>query len=93
MLWGVWLFPLALLVFRSRLLPRFLGVWLALGGLAYVALSLVGALSPQYQDKLFAICQPVFFGEIALMLWLLVKGAKPQPPTAAVQNRETLGTR
>src|SRR6267378_1030683 len=28
--WGLWLFPLALLVYRSRFLPRFLGVWLAL---------------------------------------------------------------
>src|SRR6266851_1015932 len=26
--WGLWLFPLALLVYRSRFLPRFLGVWL-----------------------------------------------------------------
>src|SRR5438309_8912321 len=43
-LWGVWLFPLALLVYRSRFLPRFLGVWLALGGFAYVLLSLTGEL-------------------------------------------------
>src|ERR1700730_17184260 len=26
--WGLWLLPLALLVYRSRFLPRFLGVWL-----------------------------------------------------------------
>jgi hypothetical protein len=30
---GLWLFPLALLVYRSRFLPRFLGVWLALARL------------------------------------------------------------
>jgi len=35
MLWGAWLLPLALLVYRSRFLPRFLGVWLAFGGVAY----------------------------------------------------------
>ena len=29
MIWGAWLFPLALLIWRSRFLPRFLGVWLA----------------------------------------------------------------
>ncbi len=33
-LWGVWLFPLAVLVYRSRFLPRFLGVWLAINGVA-----------------------------------------------------------
>ncbi len=79
MLWGVWLFPLALLVYRSRFLPRFLGVWLALGGFAYVMLCLTGELLPQYQDKVFTYSQPAFFGELAIMLWLLIKGANPQP--------------
>src|SRR6267143_1334727 len=77
-LWGVWLLPLAVLVYRSRFLPRFLGVWLALGGFAYLALSLSGVLWPQSQGKVFTISQPAFFGEIALMLWLVIKGAKPQ---------------
>ncbi len=76
-LWGVWLFPLALLVYRSRFLPRFLGVWLALGGIAYVLLSVTGELVPQYQGKVFAYAQPVFLGELALMLWLVIKGARP----------------
>ncbi len=77
-LWGVWLLPLALLVYRSRFLPRFLGVWLAVCGFAYIALSLTGVLWPQYQGKVFMISQPAFFAEIALMLWLVIKGAKPQ---------------
>jgi uncharacterized protein DUF4386 len=76
-LWGVWLFPLALLVYRSRFLPRFLGVWLALGGLGYVILSLTGELLPQYHDRVFVYAQPAFFGELVLMLWLLIKGARP----------------
>jgi Domain of unknown function (DUF4386) len=66
-----------LLVYRSRFLPRFLGVWLAFGGLAYVMLSLTGELMPQYQGKVFAYAQPAFFGEIALTLWLVIKGARP----------------
>ena len=57
-----------MLVYRSRFLPRFLGVWLALGGSAYIALSLAGVLWPQYQSKVFTISQPAFFGEVALML-------------------------
>jgi Domain of unknown function (DUF4386) len=81
--WGVWLIPLALLVYRSRFLPRFLGVWLAIGGFAYVILSLTGELLPQYQDKVFTYSQPAFFGELAFMLWLLIKGAKPHPPDVA----------
>jgi hypothetical protein len=75
--WGLWLFPLALLVYRSRFLPRFLGVWLAFAGFAWVILSLTGLLLPQYQDRVDTYTQPAVFGEIAFMLWLVVKGAKP----------------
>src|SRR6266481_4629758 len=75
--WGLWLFPLALLVYRSRFLPRFLGVWLALAGFAWVILSLTGVLFPEVQDNVYAYSQSAFFGEIAFMLWLVIKGAKP----------------
>jgi len=85
-LWGVWLLPLALLVYRSRFLPRFLGVWLALGGFAYLALSLAGVLWPQVQGKVFEISQPALFGEIALMLWLVIKGARPQAVDTAATS-------
>jgi len=75
--WGLWLFPLGLLVYRSRFLPRFLGVWLALAGIAWVLLSLTGILMPQYQNKVDAYSQPAFIGEIVFMLWLAIKGAQP----------------
>ena len=84
--WGLWLFPLALLVYRSRFLPRFLGVWLAIAGFAWVILSLTGVLLPQYQDKVDTYSQPAFFGEIALMFWLLIKGARPPAPDAAASS-------
>jgi len=82
-LWGMWLFPLAILVYRSRFLPRFLGVWLVINGFAYVILSFTGVLLPQYQNKVFIFSQPALFAELALMLWLVIKGAKPQPLPAA----------
>jgi hypothetical protein len=83
---GVWLLPLAMLVYRSRFLPRFLGVWLGLGGCAYVILCLSGALAPQFQGRVFTYAQPAFFGEIAFMLWLVIKGAKPQAPELAAPS-------
>ena len=79
LLWGVWLFPLVVLVYRSGFLPRFLGVWLIINGLAYVILSLTGLLLPQYQETVFTLGQPAFLGEVALMLWLLIKGASGPP--------------
>jgi hypothetical protein len=83
LLWGLWLWPLAILTYRSRFLPRFLGAWLAINGLAYVTMSFTGVLVPQYQHKVFLISQPALFGEMAFMLWLVIKGARPQPVLAA----------
>jgi Domain of unknown function (DUF4386) len=77
LLWEAWLFPLGALVYRSGFLPRFLGVWLAINGAAYVILSMTGLLTPQYQEKVFLISQPALFGEVALMLWLVIRGAAP----------------
>jgi hypothetical protein len=82
-LWGIWLLPLAMLIYKSHFLPRFLGVWLAINGFAYVVLSFTGILLPQYQNKVFIYAQPAFFAEIALMLWLVIKGAKPPALNAA----------
>jgi hypothetical protein len=76
-LWGLWLLPLAVLVYRSRFLPRFLGVWLSINGFAYLALSLTGLLLPQFQNNVFVYSQPALFGEMAMMLWLVIKGAWP----------------
>lgn len=74
--WGLWLFPLAILVYRSRFLPRFLGVWLVLNGLAYLAMSFTGLLLPQYAEMVGKLTVPALFGELALMLWLVIRGAE-----------------
>jgi len=86
MFWGLWLFPLAPLVYRSRFLPRFLGVWLALAGFAWVVLCLTGILLPQYQGNVNTYLQPAIVGEIAFMLWLLIKGARPEAAGAAASS-------
>jgi Domain of unknown function (DUF4386) len=80
--WGLWLLPLGYLVYKSRFLPRFLGVWLVLAGVGWVILCLTGILLPEYADKLNTYLQPAILGEIAFMLWLVVKGANPQIPDA-----------
>ncbi len=79
-LWGVWLFPLGMLVYRSRFLPRFLGVWLVINGVAYVILSFTGVLVPQYHDKVFTFGQPAFFPELASILCPVTKGPNPPRP-------------
>src|SRR5437773_1765565 len=76
-LWGLWLFPMGALTYKSGFLPRFIGVWLIINGVAYVVLSFTGLFFPDYQNKVFAYSQPALFAELAIMLWLVIKGAKP----------------
>ena len=86
MFWGLWLLPFGLLVFRSGFLPRFIGVWLMINCFAYVALSITALFFPEYYGAAFNWSQPVLFGELAIMLWLLIKGAKvPTAPSSALQ--------
>ena len=80
--WGLWLLPLGLLVYRSGFLPRFLGVWLIINGLAYVVISMTGLLLPQYVHTVFLIAQPALMGELVLTLWLLIVGARVRPSPA-----------
>ncbi len=86
MFWGLWLFPFGLLVYRSGFLPRFIGVWLMINCFGYVALSVTALFFPSYYEAAFKWAQPVLFGELAIMLWLLIKGAKvPTGPSSALQ--------
>ena len=77
---------MAISTIRSRFLPRFLGVWLIINGFAYLTISFTGLLLPQYEDMVFNIAFPALLGEMAIMLWLLIKGAKPQPLDAAASS-------
>jgi len=77
--WGLWLFPFGLLVYRSRFLPRILGVWLIINCFAYLAVSLTGVLFPRYEQAVSNIAFPAMLGELAIILWLLIMGAKQQP--------------
>ncbi len=85
--WGLWLLPLAVLIYRSGFLPRFLGVWLTINGFAYVILSFTGLLLPKYYAVAFNSSFPALLGEMAFMLWLVIKGAKPQSLDAPPLDR------
>lgn len=79
--WGLWLLPFGWLVVRSRLLPRWLGYWLLVDGIAWVIVGITWYFAPD-TDALFRYFQPAFMGELAAMLWLLIMGAKEQPSVA-----------
>ena len=87
--WGLWLLPLGILIWRSGFLPRFLGGWLFANGLAYVALSATGLLVPHHAKAVMTYATPLLFGEMALMLWLLVAGVRQRPPATPSTSAPT----
>lgn len=81
--WGLWLFPFGLLVYRSGFIPRIFGVILIVNGFAYVIPIFTGVLLPQYRSAVARFASPFLLGEAAIVLWLLIKGARDQPPAEA----------
>lgn len=77
MFWGLWLFPFGLLVIRSTFLPKFLGLLLLVAGTAYVVTSITGIVLPAWRLAMAPYMMPLYMGEVPIIFWLLIKGAKP----------------
>lgn len=73
---GLWLFPLGLLVFRSGFFPKSLGILLMLGSPGYLVLFVQGFLFPGSERTLWTnpLLVVTHFSELAMMLWLLIRG-------------------
>lgn len=69
--WGLWLFPLGYLVFKSGFLPRILGVLMMIGCFGYLIDSGAFFLFPNLD---VTISQFTGLGELLLPLWLVFKG-------------------
>jgi len=75
--WGLWLLPFGLLVYKSGFIPRILGLFLILNGIAYIAHSFTILLFPDYRTLVGEFSMPFWIlGEISITLWLLIKGVK-----------------
>ena len=74
-LWGLWLLPFGMLVYRSGFIPRILGVFLVIGCFGWLGISVTSLLFPAHarvagQFAFLAI------GEILIILWLVIRGAR-----------------
>jgi hypothetical protein len=79
---GLWLVPLGLLAYTSRLFPRALGVALVVGGAGWIAGSLAGLVDPVAGEAFnrSAMMLPTI-AEVWLLVYLLVKGVRsPSAP-------------
>jgi hypothetical protein len=69
--WGLWLFPLGYLVFKSEYYPKILGILLMIACFGYVFDSFAHFLFPNFN---FKIATFTFIGEISFILWLIIRG-------------------
>ena len=75
--WGLWLFPLGLLVIRSGFIPRIFGVLLIVAGAAYLVSAFTTLLLPQYAPAVGRVAMILEMGEVPIIFWLLIWGARP----------------
>jgi uncharacterized protein (DUF486 family) len=69
--WGLWLFPMGYLVYKSGFIPKILGIFLIIGCFGYLFDSFAAFLLPGLKVNV------IFFtawGELLILLWLLIKG-------------------
>jgi hypothetical protein len=73
--WGLWLFPMGYLVFKSGFISKIPGVLLIIAGSGYLIDTFARILSPNYGATIIAtFFMFAMFGEVVFPIWLLIKG-------------------
>lgn len=78
--WGLWLFPMAILVIRSGFFPKILGVLQVIAGVGYLASFLAGMLFPGGVGIAQTIISVMLMGELPFIFWLIFVGARVKSP-------------
>ena len=75
MLSGCFFLIAGTLIYRSRYLPRLIGVLYTIAGVGYNGHTFVLVLAPALADRIFpVVAAPILIGETSLSLYLLIKG-------------------
>jgi hypothetical protein len=85
---GLWLFPLGLLAYRSGLFPRPIGIGLMVGAVAYLIDVPLQFLAPELADTIspVVLIPIVIVAEVAMLIYLLTKGVRSTPPQPTVTS-------
>ena len=87
--WGLWLFPLGILVIRSGFIPRLLGVLLFIAGTGLLASSFTSLILPQYGVLFSQIAMVLDFGEFPTIFWFFIRALWPsritEPERTSIQ--------
>ena len=82
--WGLWLFPFGILTIKSGFFPKFLGILLFVSGFAYIVTFVTTVLFSGQFPVISRIMMPLYFGELAMVLWLPIMGARAPRGGAAL---------
>ncbi|MDQ6769880.1 MAG: DUF4386 domain-containing protein [Gemmatimonadota bacterium] len=83
LLWGLWLLPFGVLVFKSGFVPKVLGVLLVVACFAYITDSVTSIVVAAPMHTLSNVTLALGgIGELSIVLWFLVKGASVPPQEA-----------
>lgn len=82
--WGLWLFPFGVLTIKSGFLPKALGYLLWIAGIGYVVTCMTFIMFPAQLGTVSKVMMPFYFGELPIVFWLLIVGARvPRAEPAA----------
>lgn len=88
--WGLWLWPFGLLVIKSNLIPRLLGILLITSCIAYLVSSFTLLLVPTYAASVSMYATLLGgVGELAVLAWLLVNGVNDPSDSKIVASSVT----
>ncbi|MBG6128967.1 glucan phosphoethanolaminetransferase (alkaline phosphatase superfamily) [Aquimarina sp. EL_43] len=74
---GLWLLPLGLLVYKSKVIPRILGILLVAASVCYLIQFVTIFIFPNYGSIINPIVNTVVgIAELGLMFWLVIIGVK-----------------
>ncbi len=65
-----------ILVTKSGWFPRVLGILLMIAGIGYVVTSIAFFVAPAQLKTIRQIMTPIYLGEVPIILWMLIRGAK-----------------
>lgn len=85
--WGLWLFPFGILVIRCGFIPRLLGYLLWIAAFGYLIDSFTVLLLPAYRQIANQLAMIVELGELPIIFWLLIWGARV-PATVAPRTAQ-----
>ena len=71
--WGLWLFPLGYLIYKSKYFPKLVGIAVIIAAVGYTFDSFAKLLNYTALASVFEI---MLFGEMIFIFWIVIRGAK-----------------